>query len=183
MRAHEPERIPDEDIDRRAAVAAIIREDHSGPQVLLIRRAEHPKDPWSGHMAFPGGREDEQDDDLRFTAVREAREEVGIDLHESGTLLGALHDVQAIARGRRQSMIIRPFVFHLASSVEIVPDRSEVVEAIWAPIPKMLDGSLSATHHFELDGQRYQMPAYDLDGRIVWGLTYRMLQQLFDLIR
>src|SRR4051812_3842337 len=56
---------------RRAAVAAILRDAAEGPEILFIRRAEHPQDPWSGHMAFPGGREEPGDADLLETAIRE----------------------------------------------------------------------------------------------------------------
>ena len=84
---------------KRAAVATILREGLEGPEVLLIRRAENPRDPWSGHMAFPGGREAPEDRDLLATAVRETHEEVGLDLQRSAHLLGRLDALPAVARG------------------------------------------------------------------------------------
>jgi len=69
----------DDPAQGRAAVAIVVREGTDGPQVLLIRRADHPGDAWSGHMAFPGGREDPQDENLLATAIRETLEEVGLD--------------------------------------------------------------------------------------------------------
>jgi len=57
--------------DRRAAVALILRDGAAGIELLFIRRAEHPMDPWSGQMAFPGGRAEPGDRDLEATAVRE----------------------------------------------------------------------------------------------------------------
>ncbi|MGB5283894.1 MAG: NUDIX domain-containing protein, partial [Polyangiales bacterium] len=66
--------------EKWAAVAMLLREGASGPEVFFIRRAEHPRDPWSGHMAFPGGRRDAGDATLLDTAMRETREEVGVDL-------------------------------------------------------------------------------------------------------
>src|SRR4051794_30309859 len=94
-----------------AAVAALLR-DPGELEVLLIKRAEQAADPWSGHMAFPGGRKDEGDRDLLATAIREAREEIGVELAER-ELAGRLDDVQAIARARPVDLVIVPHVFVL----------------------------------------------------------------------
>ena len=86
----------------RAAVTAVIRNHpERGAELLVIRRAEHPLDPWSGHMAFPGGRRELTDPDLSHTALRETFEEVGLDLRRDGALLTRLPDVPAIGRGER----------------------------------------------------------------------------------
>ena len=77
-------------------MAAILRPGDPEPEVLLIRRAEKVGDPWSGHMAFPGGRADPRDPDLRATAVRETREEVGLDLENDAELIGILDDIPAM---------------------------------------------------------------------------------------
>ena len=79
---------------RRAAVAALLAESPNGVELLLIRRAERASDPWSGHMALPGGHLDPSDADLRATAVRETREELGIDLERDAQFLGRLQDFQ-----------------------------------------------------------------------------------------
>jgi 8-oxo-dGTP pyrophosphatase MutT (NUDIX family) len=83
---------------RQAAVAAVLRAPPDGgdAEILLMRRAERHGDPWSGHMAFPGGRREEGDATLLDTAIREAREEVGLDLRAHGTLLARLPDIQAV---------------------------------------------------------------------------------------
>jgi 8-oxo-dGTP pyrophosphatase MutT (NUDIX family) len=167
----------------RAAVAIVLRDVEDGPQVLLIRRAERTGDPWSGHMAFPGGREDPGDDSLLATAVRETREELALDLSASGRLLGRLNDLPAIARGRRVGITITPFVFELTSDVELAYRADEVAEAIWAPLDPLMHGRLRTTFAHERDGQRAVSPAHDVEGRIVWGLTYRMLEDLFALLR
>lgn len=169
-------------IPRRAAVAAIVRDTDRGPELLFIRRAEHPNDPWSGHMAFPGGREDPRDPDLLATAVRETREEVALDLEHSARLLGRLDELPAVARGRRTGLTITPFVFELVAPVALTRNY-EVAEVIWAPIGPMFHGELATTFVYELAGQRVELPAYDVDGRIVWGLTHRMLEGLFQLLR
>ena len=81
----------------QAAVALVLRREPE-PSFLLVRRAHSPRDPWSGQMALPGGRRDPEDTGLRETAVRETREEVGIDLAQSGTLVGRLPDLKPTSR-------------------------------------------------------------------------------------
>jgi len=168
---------------RRAAVAAILR-DHEelGPEVLFIRRAEHPGDPWSGHMAFPGGREEPSDADLLQTAIRETREEVSLDLAANASLLGRLDDLPAVARGLRTGLTITPFVFELTRDAPL-HFNGEVSEIVWAPLSQLFGGELATVFPHEIGGQRLELPAHDVQGRIVWGLTHRMLESLFALLR
>jgi len=168
---------------RRAAVAAILR-DHEelGPEVLFIRRAEHPNDPWSGHMAFPGGREEPSDADLLQTAIRETREEVSLDLEADAVLLGRLDELPAVARGRRTGLTIAPFVFELTRDAPL-HFNGEVSEIVWAPLSQLFRGELATVFSYELGGQLLELPAHDVQGRIVWGLTHRMLESLFALLR
>jgi len=167
----------------RAAVAIVLRENSTGPQILLIRRAERAGDPWSGHMAFPGGREDPRDESLLATALRETREELSLDLSYAGRLLGALSVLPAIARGRATGMVIAPFVFELTEEAPIAYKPDEVSEAVWVPVEPLMRGALRTTIPYEMSGQRLTLPAHDFEGRIVWGLTYRMLDDLFALLR
>src|SRR4051812_4516960 len=70
---------------RYAAIALVLRPSERGePELLMIKRAEHAEDPWSGHVACPGGRMDPDDRDLEATAIRETWEETGIDLARDG---------------------------------------------------------------------------------------------------
>jgi 8-oxo-dGTP pyrophosphatase MutT (NUDIX family) len=167
---------------RRAAVAIVIREGRDGPEVLIIRRAEHPGDAWSGHMAFPGGREDPEDESLMATAIRETLEELALDLGQAGRLLGQLAPLPAVARGRPVGMTIVPFVFELTTDAAL-RFSDEVVEAVWVPLDPLLQGRLQTTCPVDRGAERVQLPAHDVDGRIVWGLTYRMLDSLFELLR
>jgi 8-oxo-dGTP pyrophosphatase MutT (NUDIX family) len=167
---------------KRAAVATILRDGEHGPEVLLIRRAEHPMDPWSGHMAFPGGREAPHDPDLLATAVRETREEVGLDLERCAVLMARLDALPAIARGRRVGLTIVPFVFELTTAASLSPNY-EVAEWLWTPLERLFSGAAATTMPYEFEGQRLALPAYDVRGRIVWGLTHRMLETLFAQLR
>ncbi len=165
-----------------AAVAAVLREGTAGAEVLLIRRAERAGDPWSGHMAFPGGRRDPADRDLHATAVRETREEVGLDLDADGRLLGRLADMDAIARARRTGLTITPFVFALERDVPLTFADGEVAEALWAPLAPLARGEGAGTVPYQREGRTVELPCWHVQGRVVWGLTYWMLQSLFEAL-
>jgi 8-oxo-dGTP pyrophosphatase MutT (NUDIX family) len=169
-------------VHRRAAVAAILRASALGPEILFIRRAEHPSDPWSGHMAFPGGREEPQDGTLLHTAIRETREELALDLEANARLIGRLDELPAVARGKRTGLTIAPFVFELSNDVPVTANY-EVAETLWAPLEPLFRGERATKFPYEVAGNRVELPAHNVDGRIVWGLTHRMLEMLFALLR
>jgi len=164
------------DRTRRAAVSAILREAGSDLEVLLIRRATREGDPWSGHMALPGGYSAPADADLLRTATREAREEVGLDLDLSGEYIGRLDDLEP---ARRFDISVRPFVFAISSPTRLELS-SEVEEAFWVPLLPLASGARSASFEFSHEGQTLELPAWDIEGRVVWGLTYRVLELLLE---
>lgn len=172
--------------DAEAAVAAVLREPEPGAEVeiLLIRRAERDGDPWSGHMAFPGGRRDGRDGDLLETAVRETREEVGLDLAASGRLLVELEPVPAIARGKRMGITISPYVFALLGDApSTLTPNHEVAETVWCPLGTLGRGETRGTFHYRHEGVPFELPCLHVGDRVVWGLTYQMLQAFFAALR
>jgi 8-oxo-dGTP pyrophosphatase MutT (NUDIX family) len=168
--------------EKWAAVAMLLREGASGPEVFFIRRAEHPQDPWSGHMAFPGGRQDAGDATLLHTAMRETHEEVGLDLSREAEHIGQLDDLQAIARGKVQETVIRPFVFEIHRESPIQVDETEVAEALWTPLLPLYRGEVDTVRPYDWQGTQIDFPAYDVDGRLIWGLTYQMLRSFFRIL-
>lgn len=168
--------------ERFAAVAAVLREREGAAEVLLIRRTDQAGDPWSGHMAFPGGRSDPTDGSLLHTAVRETFEEVGLRLDPERDLIGRLDDLAAIARSHRFGLVIAPFVFTLRGDPSLSLNASEVAEVVWAPLAPMLRGDLDTTFPYALGPETIPLPAFDVEGRVVWGLTHRMLLELFDIL-
>lgn len=171
--------------DARAAVAIVLREPAPGDEVdiLFIRRAERLHDPWSGHIAFPGGRSD-ADETLLTTALRETYEEVGLRLDEVGTLLARLPDVPARVRGHRVGLTISPFVFALASpGVALQIDDREVAEAIWMPIAPLARGEGKGFYAFEMSGDRYELPSLAVGAYTLWGLTYGMFQSFLSTVQ
>jgi 8-oxo-dGTP pyrophosphatase MutT (NUDIX family) len=164
---------------RAAAVAAVLRDAPGGAEVLLIRRAEDERDPWSGHMALPGGHHDAGDADLVATALRETYEEVGLALDRESEWLGLLQRAR-VHSGPRPDFEILPLVFAVARDVELTPNPREVKTVVWAKLDHLLlpaahtsvaYPSVAAAH-----GQR--LPAFDVQGHVVWGLTYRILSDL-----
>jgi 8-oxo-dGTP pyrophosphatase MutT (NUDIX family) len=172
----------------RAAVSMVLRErdERVGAEVLLIQRAEHPSDPWSGHMAFPGGRKDESDASVRATAEREALEEVGLDLSRHAELLWRMPDLQAIGRGRRMGMVITPLVYALGRTHDgeaLSFDASEVASALWVPLGFLADSANHSTMSYTYEGKSIQLPCVRLEGeRVLWGLTLQMLSTFFDAL-
>jgi 8-oxo-dGTP pyrophosphatase MutT (NUDIX family) len=182
FRDREPYRIGSE---KRAAVCIVLRP--AGPdetRVLLIQRTTRPNDPWSGQMAFPGGRLEPDDVDALTAAFREAQEEVGLDLASAARLLGRCDDVRAMARGRALPLVISPFVFELtADEVDFDLQRDEVARVVWAPVEEMVSGRLDSTTTVNRPGlASAKLPCYLVDGKVVWGLTYLMLRNLFNII-
>lgn len=171
---------------RRAAVALLLRErnarNEAALEVLFIRRAEREGDPWSGHMAFPGGRHEPSDKDLLETAMRETREEMGVHLPDYGELLGRLDDVPATARGLKTGTIVSPFVWLLRETPVFAPNE-EVDEVHWASLRALVLGDANTTIDYPWQGKTLTLPGYQVGPRIVWGLTYKIMNDLFGLVR
>lgn len=184
LRERPPERIAG--ANAHAAVAAILRERpqraHDALDVLFIRRAERSDDPWSGQMAFPGGRSEPVDADLDATARRETMEEIGLALDRHGELLGHLDDVPAFAHGRSTGMVVTPTVWVLHELPALKPN-DEVAAIHWASLPEMMSGALDTTIDYRYQDHELRLPGYRVDDRVVWGLTHRMLTLLFERLR
>ena len=178
QRASRTVQVPDA---TRAAVAAVFREGPQGAELLFIRRAPHPKDPWSGQIAFPGGREELSDSSLTDTAVRETCEELGLDLRAADVQpLGALDQLQARSRVKIAPLVIHPFAFALRGDAVFphVPN-DEVDQAFWFPLQDLLDPDRRFFYDAHRATRPYTFPAIDLGtGRTLWGLTHRMVFEI-----
>jgi 8-oxo-dGTP pyrophosphatase MutT (NUDIX family) len=167
---------PDPALARSAAVAAIFRERAGQSELLLIERAERAGDPWSGHMALPGGRR-APGEELLATAIRETYEEIGLELNAS-SLIGVLPAEDATGRGSAQALSIHPFVFVLEGEPTFALNH-EVKEVLWTPLHPLVTGQRDTIKRVVHEGYPWELPGWEVSGRVVWGLTYRMLSSLF----
>ena len=168
-------------IMKRSAVAMILQVRAGELHILMIKRAEREGDPWSGHMAFPGGRMDKADAHGYAVAVRETAEEVGLSLGPQDQCIGRLSDL--IARPRRGTfgMAVSPFVFRLEREVTFTLNH-EVAEVVWVPLEFLLDTDNRERMVWKYKGLEIPMSCYLYEGRRIWGLSLMMLDELMDLV-
>jgi 8-oxo-dGTP pyrophosphatase MutT (NUDIX family) len=166
--------------DRFAAVAIILREHHSIPQVLLIQRAARAGDPWSGHLAFPGGRQDASDRDLEATATRETVEEVGLDLAAGSVLLGALPPLRPRLF---EGLLVAPYAYWLEGSPTLALNPAEVDTAFWTDLPPLAEGAADTVFETRRGQQVMRFPGYRVNNQVLWGMTYYMLQPILTTWR
>ncbi|XOV86004.1 MAG: NUDIX hydrolase [Pseudomonadota bacterium] len=170
------------DQTRQAAVAAILRETGQDLEALFILRATKEGDPWSGHMAFPGGHKEAVDSSLRDTAERETLEEIGLDLKRTARFCGIIEPVRANPRGRNIDMVVQPYVYVLTEPEPRFTMNYEVADILWGSLNDMYSGNSFTHDEFEVGGQTLSFPGYSVGEHVVWGLTLRMLDQFFTLI-
>ena len=165
---------------RWAAVALVLRgATVREADLLFIRRAERAGDPWSGHVAFPGGRREASDPTLEATARRESREELSLDLDSGARLIGVLDDLRPRSAAL-PSIAVRPFVYALSHDVVLAPN-AEVHSLFWMPLVELRAPARAVEHVFERGGARLRFPAYRCGADIVWGMTERIVTQLLDV--
>jgi 8-oxo-dGTP pyrophosphatase MutT (NUDIX family) len=181
LESHSGVRADNDEGVRRAAVALIIRAgDNGAPELLFIKRSEYPADPWSGQVAFPGGREEAADPTLADTAIRETREETGIDLVRDGTVIGTLDDLRPNTV-KLPAVIVRPYVV-LLNRFEPLVLSDEVALAFWVPLEAFKDAPAWRDTDVLARGVQMNRRAFHHQGQVIWGMTERILAQLLALL-
>ena len=175
---------------RRAAVALVLRASPSeGSQLrggrgalelLLIRRAEYESDPWSGHVALPGGRQEPGDASLEETAVRETREELALDLARDGVLLGTLDEIYP-RTPVLPPIVVRPYVFATEGDAPLHPSH-EVAAAFWVPVSQLTDPASTCDTTVMVRGEARSVTSFRHGEHVIWGLTERILRQFLALL-
>ena len=164
----------------KAAVAVILHPDNKSGEllVLFVKRKTREADPWSGHMAFPGGRYSETDQNLLGTVIREVLEEIGVDLREL-SILGGLDEV--IAGGL--PIRVTPYVVLSKDELEIKINEKEIENCIWIPLSFFKDRKNIQLYKINRLGQTLEVQAYKfLENQVIWGITFRIIEDLLRKI-
>lgn len=161
----------------RAAVAAVFRTGEHDTDLLFIQRAERDGDPWSGHMAFPGGRADAVDSDSHATAERETAEELGLDLG-SARRLGSLTDADG-GRATNNLIAVSAHCYWIDGERPPLEPNHEVAAAAWVPVSQLLDRRRYIDYWYGPSGSAFPGIQLDVQEQVVWGLTLRFLADLF----
>jgi 8-oxo-dGTP pyrophosphatase MutT (NUDIX family) len=181
LASHRAVEAEEEEGVRKAAVALIFRVGKDGAlELLFIKRAEYEADPWSGQIAFPGGRVEPGDASLAETAIRETREETGIDLTREGMMIGVLDDL----RPRTVSLppiMVRPYVALLDRREPLVLSP-EVALSFWLPLAAV--ARMESWHDETVSARGVQINArvFRHEQHVIWGMTERILAQLLELL-
>ena len=166
----------------RAAVCIILRNTDHGVEALMMRRADKKGDPWSGHMAFPGGKADNKDTSTYHTALRELEEETGFQQAEQVLdSVGRLSDVITRPHSGNRPMVVTPFVFTLNTDVNFSPNH-EVAELVWIPLEYLSNIAHREKMKWHTKGVDITLPCYYYEGRRIWGLSLTMLDELVLLM-
>ncbi len=160
-----------------AAVALVVTREI--PSILLVRRAENPVDPSSGHWAFPGGRIDDSDGDLLETCRREVEE-------ECGCLLTSEYFKQSLplshaGRKHNNPVIVAPFLWEIPSPVVLSPDMTEITETRWLELKHVHDQHNHRIGRIAPGYADRDFPYIMVGNTPLWGFTYRVLMDYLEL--
>jgi len=148
-------------------------------EALFIKRCEHPLDPWSGQMAFPGGRRDSTDNSLEDVARRETLEEVGLSLRTE-LCMGRLSTLYG-GRLTGQNLSVTPFVYRVDEVGEL-SHNYEVAETVWVPLSHLAQPENVRDYFFPPDPEHRAFPSFQYGPYTIWGLTYRIIAGFMALM-
>ena len=156
----------------KAAVALItVGED---PHILLVRRADNPKDPWSGHWALPGGRREEGESPLE-TCIRECAEECGFLLNPDE--FRAELPVSLAGRALGRSLAVAPFHWHLEKRPALALEVAEIQDASYLSLEQFTRWSSHSSGRLAAAYPEREYPFYEYQGTPLWGFTYQVIKR------
>jgi 8-oxo-dGTP pyrophosphatase MutT (NUDIX family) len=164
----------------KAAVCMILKLDLTNDQiaVLLAQRRISESDPWSGNVAFPGGKYEESDGEIMNTAKREVMEECGIDVGKC-ELLGTLDDTMP----GNKSIAVTPFVVLAPKSIIVRINEREITGYVWIPIDFFIDKKNSSPMQVRRTGTTHEVASYKYqESYLVWGMTLRIIDDFLSKV-
>ncbi len=162
-----------------AAVAMILRERLGDLEMLFIERAADERDPWSGNLAFPGGKV-ELGEEPRRAAERETVEEIGLDL-ALARYLGRLSDIA----GAHLPVMVSCFVYGAGGRDLELALNQEVRDAFWVRFDELTTRERHIIAPVKFASDSFNVPAIQLskpDKPVLWGITHRLVMQLLEII-
>lgn len=171
----EPRKIPLGQFCNRSAVSIMTTVIEGVPHLLMIQRAKRKGDPWSGQMAFPGGRQSDHDTDIMHTACREAEEEVGVDPTQFATRITRLSELVTRSHHSWKPQIVTPFLFELAHAPALQINH-EARSELWIPAP--LFNQPAANYPWPIGPFTVTLPCYYHRDHPIWGLSLLMIRSL-----
>jgi 8-oxo-dGTP pyrophosphatase MutT (NUDIX family) len=163
--------VPESSEDADAAVALLLKQEPNKLKVFLVKRVEAPTDPWSGHVALPGGKRDVKDQNLKQTVVRETLEETNIALLDRCRFLGVMLPIRST---KKPEMKVLPFVI-LLEHEPLIKLNEELERYVWVSLEKLVEKRGPVNFSFG------EYPAFLRGNNVIWGLTYRILERFFTL--
>jgi 8-oxo-dGTP pyrophosphatase MutT (NUDIX family) len=155
-----------------AAVAILVKEWEDDLELFLVKRAEVEGDPWSGDMAFPGGKRSPEDKNIYQTAKRELWEETGIDLKEIEPIGVMPSEYSSV----KSQMTVQPIIFHFENMSNINLSH-ELQSYIWAPLKRL------ETTRTRGIVKGLKVPIFKFKDETIWGLTFRMLNRIIEILK
>lgn len=154
-----------------AAVTVLLHHPEESLEILLVKRASNPSDPWSGQMALPGGRRYFKDNNLRQTVIRETLEETNINLNRCH-FLGVMEPKKS---EQIPEISVLPFVY-TTQRKPLIKLNEELEQYHWIKLRELSNRKIWSKQNLN------QVPAYFIKGNVIWGLTYRILEDLISIL-
>lgn len=162
---------------RMAAVLILLWPENDSVHTVFMKRPDYTGY-HGGQISFPGGKQEPSDENIIWTAFREAREETGIDTREI-EVLGMLTPMFIPV----SKMLVTGVVGWNKTKPSFSPDSEEVEFLIEADIVKFLESSIVRTKPMEIRGKVYEVRYFDYEGHVIWGATSMMLNELLEILR
>ncbi|MBK9427999.1 MAG: CoA pyrophosphatase [Gammaproteobacteria bacterium] len=169
----------------QAAVAMILADGEDDLEVCFIRRAERAGDPWSGQVAFPGGRAGSDDRNAHDVAERETWEEIGLSL-AADHRIGPLPIREVVRPDIQNSLTLSPFVYYIGTGSATLDHAShahEVADVFWVPLRHLFAASAATELDYPIGGVSTTFPGIQFRDQVIWGLTLSVLNSFADIVR